>query len=162
MLVLVSGLLAIAQLFLLAAATNAAARHVTLAATLAAQKVEQLRGLRWSFDAGGVRVSDLASDTAAGPESTGGGTGLQPSPPGALERNTPGYVDHVDGYGRTVGRGDVPPPNAVYTRRWSIEPLSGDGDTLMIRVLVARSDRSQNPRTVTEAQVVTIRTRTRP
>jgi type II secretory pathway pseudopilin PulG len=41
-LVLVSGLLAMAQLFLLAAATNAAARETTVAATLAAQKVEQL------------------------------------------------------------------------------------------------------------------------
>jgi len=42
MLVLVSGVLAIAQLFLVAAASNAAARDTTVAATLAAQKVEQL------------------------------------------------------------------------------------------------------------------------
>ncbi len=41
-LVLVSGVLAIAQLFLIAAATNAAARDTTVAATLAAQKVEEL------------------------------------------------------------------------------------------------------------------------
>src|SRR5688572_33447122 len=41
-LVLVSGVLAIAQLFLIAAATNAAARDGTVATTLAAQKVEQL------------------------------------------------------------------------------------------------------------------------
>jgi hypothetical protein len=41
-LVLVSGVLAIAQLFLIAAAASAAAHDTTVAATLAAQKVEQL------------------------------------------------------------------------------------------------------------------------
>jgi Tfp pilus assembly protein PilV len=42
MLVLISGVFAMAQLFLVAAATNAAARQTTVAATLAAQKVEQI------------------------------------------------------------------------------------------------------------------------
>jgi Tfp pilus assembly protein PilV len=42
MLVLISGVFAMAQLFLVAAATNTAARQTTVAATLAAQKVEQL------------------------------------------------------------------------------------------------------------------------
>lgn len=42
MLVLMSGVMAMAQLFLVAAATNAAARQTTVAATLAAQKVEQI------------------------------------------------------------------------------------------------------------------------
>lgn len=41
-LVLVSGVLTMAQLFLLAAATNTAARDTTIAVTLAAQKVEEL------------------------------------------------------------------------------------------------------------------------
>lgn len=41
-LVLVSGVLAMAQLFLIAAATNAAARQMTVAATLAAQTMEQI------------------------------------------------------------------------------------------------------------------------
>jgi Tfp pilus assembly protein PilV len=41
-LVLISGVFAMAQLFLVAAATNAAARQTTVAATLAAQKVEQI------------------------------------------------------------------------------------------------------------------------
>jgi Tfp pilus assembly protein PilV len=41
-LVLVTGVLGVAQLFLTAAATNAAARDTTIATTLAAQKVEQL------------------------------------------------------------------------------------------------------------------------
>jgi Tfp pilus assembly protein PilV len=42
MLVFVSGVAAIAQLFLLAASSNAAARDTTITATLAAQKVEEL------------------------------------------------------------------------------------------------------------------------
>jgi hypothetical protein len=41
-LVLVTSVLGVAQLFLLAAATNAAARDTTITTTLAAQKVEQL------------------------------------------------------------------------------------------------------------------------
>jgi len=53
MLVLISGVLAMAQLFLIAAATNAEARRTTVAATLAAQKMEQL----------------LSADTAVAPES---------------------------------------------------------------------------------------------
>ena len=53
MLVLTSGVFAMAQLFLLAAATNAAARQTTVVATLAAQKVEQI----------------LSSDIAPAPES---------------------------------------------------------------------------------------------
>jgi Tfp pilus assembly protein PilV len=51
-LVLVSGVLAMAQLFLIAAATNAAARQATVVTTLAAQKMEQV----------------LATDLAAAPE----------------------------------------------------------------------------------------------
>ena len=53
MLVLISGVLAMAQLFLVAAATNAAARHTTVVTILAAQKVEEM----------------LSTDVSAGPES---------------------------------------------------------------------------------------------
>jgi hypothetical protein len=38
-----------------------------------------------------------------------------------------------------VGTVESPPANAVYTRRWSIEPLSAE--TVAIRVRVGRSDR---------------------
>jgi len=100
-LVLVTGVLGIAQLFLMAAATNAAARDTTIIATLAAQKIEQLRS------------TDLAEAT--------------------------GLVDHVDMWGQVVSTAESPPANAIYTRRWSIEPLSAD--TFSIRVRVGRSDR---------------------
>jgi hypothetical protein len=121
-LVLVSGLLAMAQLFLLAAATNAAARDSTVAATLAAQKVEQL----------------LSGDLSDATE----------------------LVEHVDAWGRVVGSDDSPPSDAVYTRRWSIEPVTPD--TVAIHVRIGRSDRSGRPGVMAgETRVVAVRTRTR-
>jgi Tfp pilus assembly protein PilV len=101
-LVLVTGVLGIAQLFLIAAATNAVARDTTIATTLAAQKVEQL------LSADLQEASDL--------------------------------TDHIDMWGRVVSTAQSPPASAVYTRRWSIEPLSAD--TVAIRVRVGRSDRA--------------------
>jgi hypothetical protein len=100
-LVLVTGVLGVAQLFLIAAVTNAAARDTTMATTLAAQKVEQLLS------------TDLAEES--------------------------GLIDHVDRWGQVVGTAESPPANAVYTRRWAIEPLSAE--TVAIRVRVGRSDR---------------------
>lgn len=118
MLVLVSGVLAMAQLFLFAAATNAAARDITATSTLAAQKIELL----------------LSTDVFATSED----------------------VDHVDMSGRLLGNSDSPPATAVYTRRWSIEPLSGD--SVVIRVRVGRSDRSGGLRRMSgEVQLVAIR-----
>src|SRR5262245_15367758 len=80
MLILVSGVLAMAQLFLIGAVTNTSSRDTTVAAILAAQKLEQLR----------ARGS------------------LQPSPAESLLRNVAGYVDHVDVRGRVVGEGSDP------------------------------------------------------
>jgi hypothetical protein len=122
-LVLVSGVLGIAQLFLLAAATNAAARDTTITATLAAQKVDEL----------------LSSDLSVAAD----------------------LVDYVDGWGRPVSGEDSPPRGAVFTRRWSIEPLSPD--VVAIRVRVGRSDRSggSGPM-VGETRVFAIRPRRRP
>ena len=48
---------------------------------------------------------------------------LTPSPAGALDRNTSGYVDYLDAYGRSLGGGESPPAGTVYVRRWSIERL---------------------------------------
>jgi type II secretory pathway pseudopilin PulG len=103
--VLATGLVAIAQLFLIAAASNRVARDTTVAATLAAQKVEQL----------------LLTEPSQGT----------------------GDVDHVDEWGNVVGTSGSPPANAMYTRRWSFEPLSGD--RVAIRVRVGRSVRSGQP-----------------
>ena len=157
--VLVSGVLSIAQLFLLSTSTNASARHITIASTLAAQKVEQLRALMWGYDVDGTPVSDTSTDTSVIPEAPTGGTGLRASPADALERNTDGYVDHLDSYGRIVGNRSIP-PTAVYTRRWSIEPFPDDADTLVIRVGVYRRENSERLSRA-EAEMVSFRTRTR-
>lgn len=121
-LVLVSGVLAAAQLFLVAAAANAASRDSTVAATLAAQKMEQL----------------LSTDSA----------------------DATGLVDHVDMWGRVVGTNESPPPDALYTRRWSAESLAPE--IVAIRVRVGRSDRAGRPASMAgETRVLTVRRRPR-
>jgi type IV pilus modification protein PilV len=116
MLILVSGVLAMAQLFLAAASSNAASRDTTIAATLAAQGLEQL-------------VSSELADAAE-------------------------LVEHVDAWGRVVSTADSPPPEAVYTRRSSVEPFSAD--TVRIRVRVGRTDRTGSTRMPGETRVLTI------
>jgi Tfp pilus assembly protein PilV len=76
---------------------------------------------------------------------------LQPSPPSSLQQNTAGYVDRF----------------GIYTRRWSIEPISTDPDSaVIIQVLVIAT--SSESSTVAsgarrfrgEARVVTGKART--
>jgi hypothetical protein len=98
--------------------------------------MEELRSLMWGFDSDGIAVTDRTTDLASqrpGP----GGSGLSPSPPGALEQNTPGFVDFVDASGRWVSSGPAVPPAAAFVRRWAIEtPADGSPDSLVIQVLV--------------------------
>jgi hypothetical protein len=114
-LILTTAVVTMARLLASATATNLAARHNTVAMILAEQKVEQLRA-----------------------EITGG-TSVQASPAAALEQNTPGFVDHVGSDGTIVGSNTQPLQWAVYTRRWSIEPVSASPESsLIIQVLVIR------------------------
>ena len=134
---------AIAQLFAIAARSNAGARTTTMAALLAAEKMERLRSLAWTIDAAGLAVSDTTSD----------GTGLTPSPPGALAHNAPGYCDFLDTRGAPLGAGPDPPAGAAFTRRWSIEPLpTNPNNTLVLQVAVARRGRD-------EVRLVSVKTR---
>lgn len=149
-LVLTTGLLAMAELVRLAVSSTARARTSSFATILAAQKLEQLRSLAWEFDVSGVAVSD---------------TGLQDSP-WSLQGNTPGFVDHVDGSGVVVGHGTQAPESAVYTRRWSVEPLPASaGHAVLIQVLVTGTqsrgiaDRGSVSRLPGDARLVTIKTR---
>jgi hypothetical protein len=163
--VFTTGLLAIADLIRVAAATNVMARSGTIAAILAEQKLEQLRGLTWEFDMNRAPVNDVSTDTSVLPESPTGGAGLQPSP-WALRQNTPGFVDHVDANGTIVGGGVQAPPSAVYTRRWSVEPLPVSIDhAVLIQVLVTRNsnrgraDQGAVARLPGEAHLVTVKAR---
>ena len=149
-LVLTTGLLAMAELVRLAMSSNVRARTSSLATILAAQKLEQLRSLTWEFDLSGVAVSD---------------TGLHASP-WSLQRNTPGFVDHVDAGGFVVGQSTQAPASAVYTRRWSVEPLPGSPEhSVLIQVLVTgtqsrgNADRGSVSRLPGDARLTTIKSR---
>src|SRR3954452_16265583 len=116
-------LTALAQLFAISVKNNAVAKNGTFTQILAAQKMEQLRGLAWGFDPLGLPVSDVSTDTTVSPESLTGGKGLAPSPTNTLQANTDGYVDYVDANGSALGGGIVVPDNPAFIRRWFIEPL---------------------------------------
>ena len=163
--ILLTGLMMMAQLLTYSTTTNRGARTDTLATVFAEQKLEQLRALSYGFDMAGLPVSDVDTDTTVTPEAPGG-TGLQPSPGNSLQQNTAGFVDHVNAYGQIVGNGAQPPTGAVYTRRWSIEPLpTNPNNTLIIQVLVTPNrnrglaDTGNVARLPGEARVVTIKTR---
>jgi hypothetical protein len=133
---LATGLVATAQMFALATRGNIAAQRSTYTATLAQEKMEQLRGLTWGFDAVGLPVQDLSTNISVEPPANDG-LGLQPSPGNALSANVLGYVDYVDRSGNTLGGGAVPPPNTSYVRRWSVEPLpTNPNNTLIFQVMV--------------------------
>jgi prepilin-type N-terminal cleavage/methylation domain-containing protein len=137
--ILVTGLIAVAELFLISTNANRAARRVTSTAVLAQQKIEQLRGLTWGFDDFGLPISDFSTNVTVTPPNPAGGVGLQASPGDTLATATPGYVDYLDAYGAWVGTGASPPAGALYERRWSIDPLPlNPNNTLVFQVVVDR------------------------
>jgi prepilin-type N-terminal cleavage/methylation domain-containing protein len=132
----------LAEMCAAATRANSTAGATTAASLLAAQKMEQLRALTWGFDALAARLSDTTTDVSVSPEAPNVGVGLSASPPSALARNTAGYCDFLDAAGRSLGGGTVPPPSAIFARRWSVEPLpSHPDDMLVLQVLVTRAIR---------------------
>ena len=164
--ILATALIGLAQLFAVALTANTSARSTTYAAVLAEQKMEELRALTWGFDSSGLPMTDTSTDTASPDDDAVGGTGLTPSPETALQENTDGYADYVDMFGNKLGGGDTPPQGAVYTRRWSIEPLpTNPNNTIIIQVLVTRhrwrgdADEGSVLRLPEEARLITVKTR---
>jgi prepilin-type N-terminal cleavage/methylation domain-containing protein len=159
--ILAAAIGALAQLPIIAVRANAEARTATVTTLLAAQKMEQLRGLAWGIDALGLPVSDVSTDLTSSPPLAGAGVGLTPSPSDALQRNTPGYCDFLDANGRSLG-GGLPPPGAFYVRRWSIDALPSSPDALVLQVLVAKIGiaASTTERGPGKARLVTLKTRT--
>lgn len=142
--------LGVAQLFAASTKANIIARGQTSTMALAQQKMEQIRSLTWGFDANGegLPVSDTSTNLSVYPM-TKDGTGLDPSPWDSMEQNTPGYVDFVDAGGNWVGTGKTAPGDAVYVRRWSIQPLpTNPNNTLVIQVMVSQLAQ-ENSRTKT-------------
>ena len=128
---LTTALVALIQLFVQATRTGVVTRHATVATVLAEQKLEELRG-----------------------------GSLSASPPGVLLASTAGYTDHIDQSGRDVGTGATPPGSAVYTRRWSIDPLpQGGAFVVQVSVMRAAADvagRSGDARLAEEVRLVTV------
>ncbi|HMD37130.1 MAG TPA: hypothetical protein VKH42_19280 [Vicinamibacterales bacterium] len=139
--ILTVAVVSLAQVIALATRANLMSRTSALAALFAAQKMERLRALAWTFDADGAPASDVMT----------GGTGLSPSPPDALARDIAGYSDRLDATGRTVSGAGA----AVFVRRWAITPLPAHPDTLVIQVAVARIGLPA----VAGARLVTVKTR---
>lgn len=154
----------IAQIFTVAIMASDAARVQTSTTILASQKIEQLRALIWTVDVDGRRLSDRTTNLAVEP-STGGGSGLGASPVNTLDANTPGYVDFLNARGEWVGTGTVPPATARYIRRWCIQPLPEDPDSILVlQVLVTtvgrdRQAASPRRRLADDALVTTLRSR---
>lgn len=156
--ILVTGLIAVAQMFVVSTNANVSARRVTSTAILAQQKIEQLRGLTWGYDDFGLPISDFTSNIAVSPPTPAGGLGLQSSPGDTLTTSTPGFVDYLDAYGAWVGTGSAPPAGAIYVRRWSVEPLpTNPNNTLVFQVLVGRVAPDGQPRDL--ARQVSLKTR---
>ena len=170
MVVLTTVALGVAQMFGYSIGTNVAARTQTSTATLAMQKMEQLRGLTWGYDTDtsnlGLPVSDTTSDLSSQNPSTGG-PGLNPSPAKTLEQNTQYYCDFLDQFGNWVGNGTAAPAGALYVRRWSVEPLpTNPNNTLILQVLVTtiavestRGTASPRPRLPGDGWVLGVKTR---
>jgi prepilin-type N-terminal cleavage/methylation domain-containing protein len=163
--ILATALVSLAQLFAIAVQSNTSARDTTFSTVLAQQKLEQLRALSWGFDELGLPVSDMSTNTGVQPEEPFTGTGLSPSPDDALLTNVDGYHDYVDLFGNIVGFDDNARDQAVYFRRWSVEPLpTNPNNTLILQVVVGRMrDRGLAEGTHTrvrdEARVMTVKTR---
>ena len=161
------GLTALAQLFAVSTRTNYSAKTTTYAAVLAQQKMEQLRGLTWGFDNLGLPITDTSTNVSVVPEQANGGTGLTASPANSLGQNTTGYCDFLDRDGKSLGTGTTVPGNAVYIRRWSVEPLpTNPNNTIVLQVLVTRWRTRGTADTVTgtgrlpdEARIISVKTR---
>jgi type II secretory pathway pseudopilin PulG len=163
---LASALVALAQLFAIATTTNANARSSTITMILAEQKIEQLRGLQYTYDRVGLPVQDTETDLAVYPPLATGGKGLSPHTDNTLQVNTDGYVDYLDHYGRTLGGGTVIPENTAFIRRWSVEPLpTNPNNVVILQVLVTRQrdrgtgDAGSVTRGPNEARLMTIKSR---
>jgi len=103
---------ALAQMFALSIAHNNSARNGSATMILAAQKMEELRGLSWGRDL---------------------------LPGGSLRSDVAGYVDYTDRAGNILGAGAPMPPAPIYIRRWSVNPLPSSPDALVLQVLVTRA-----------------------
>jgi type II secretory pathway pseudopilin PulG len=157
---LVAVVLSIVQVCVYAGRSNAIARQVTLGSTLAAEKLEQLQSLAWAYDAAGAPIGDAEADLTSAPERAAGGVGLRISPGSALDRNTAGYCDFLDAFGRSLGGGTSAPAGTAMVRRWAVLPLAVSTEALVIQVrLLSRTAADRNVIDPAAVTLTTVRTR---
>ena len=113
-----TAIIALAHLFAVAAAQTHSIRRATTALVMAQSKLEELRALPWTYDAGGSPVSSGE---------------LLASPASALTENVVGWFDELDRFGAPAEERQI----TQYLRRWAVTPLDGlDADTLVVQVCV--------------------------
>src|SRR3954467_3971670 len=131
-----TGVSAAAQLALASARANASAQRAGVVQQAAREKLEQLRALAWTSDAGLVPVSDWASELTTTPPQPAGGLGLGISPGDTLSSNVQGYCDFLDANGMWLAGGTRAPAGAAFVRRWSVQTVDSLADTLALNVIV--------------------------
>ena len=139
--ILVLAALGTAQLLGAAAVAVRDAHVHVVAATAAAQRMEQLLALEWEAP------------------------GLAVSPAGALDDNVDGCVDYLDADGQVLGAGPMVPAGAAFVRRWSIDEAAGERPEARVLRVVTRSlaaDLAGARGARGEARLVTMRARIDP
>lgn len=130
--ILAGAVVSLAGLSSMAIQTNTVARERSLAAVYALQKMEE-----------------LCRDARR----------LPTSPGDALESDTPGFIDYLDGHGHAVRVA----AGALFVRRWSVVPVAGDANLLAIQVDVAPCRRVSGARLLGDprarARLASIRSR---
>ena len=117
--ILVTALAGIAQLFVLSMHLTRGASASGSAIVAAQQKLEDLRGLAFSYDEGGAPITSVA---------------LAPSQDSSLDEDIEGNVDWVD----DEAQGGDNPEGAAFVRRWRVSALAGSADTIAVEVCVFR------------------------
>ena len=162
--------LGVAQMFALSTSKNLASKHQLSTTSMATQKMEQIRGLTFSYDANNLPLTDDSTNLTSCTPATNG-LGLNPSPVGALESNQTGFYDYLDAKGTCLGTGTTIPNGAVYLRRWSIVPLpTNPNNSLVLTVLVTPLQRELNrgysasgrTRFPEDSELITVRKRKSP
>ena len=107
------GLVAVAQLVVLVSRSTLASRDLSYASILASQK-----------------LSELETDDVAG---------IALTLPDTWKRTAAGSVEYLGAAGELLSANGPPPDDAIYARRWSVTPLTGDpSGGVMLQVSAGR------------------------
>ena len=138
--ILLTALAGIAQLFVLGTHLTRQASTSGIAVIAAQDKLEELRGLTFAYDAAGTPVT---------------ATELSPSPSSSLDHDLDATVDWIDTAGQALDRAD----DAALVRRWRISTIgAAPPDAIAIEVCVFKAPAGADHRAA-DACLATVRTR---